>query len=238
MILLRRLAVIFLIALIGAVSLHTLWGARGGNASYVDMACGFEGYETNCLDSLSVWHEGLHYYDSTLSVTQDTLETLKSLLWDFWKIEFAGAGEAAVSRQSILPLQVLQNKKSGCMGLSWLAMMVAEVRQIDLQVILLPKHVFLRYKSVNLEPNRNGFSYTDEQYREKYKEEPWTGLEFAPLTSMQFLGLAAFDIGNLYLNSDPHGALVWYRVAESMFPEYPGIQANQKVAKSRLPDHL
>lgn len=234
--------VLFLMA-VGA--LYALWGGFGGKVSYRDMACGFEERSLNCLDSIDEWNRGLVFYDSTLSVTNDTLGALKSLLWEFWNIEFAGAGEAAVSRESILPLQVLQTKKSGCMGLSWLAMMVAESRGIALNTVLLPGHVFLRYggngdskESINLEPNRRGHSYKDEEYRQKYENGPWTGMEFKPLTSAQFMGLAAFDMGNLYLDSNVQKALTWYRVAEDFFPEYPGISTNQKIAKSRLPDRL
>ena len=102
---------------------------------------------------------------------------------------------------------------------------------------------FLRYgadssTAINLEPNREGYSYTDAEYREKYKAGPWTGLEFKPLTPSQFVGLAAFNMGNLYLDSDLRRALTWYRMAEEFFSEYPGIKANQEIAKSRLPDHL
>lgn len=128
------------------------------------------------------------------------------------------------------------------MGLSWLALMVAEARDLHLDAILLPGHVFLRYGSsdsfVNLEPNRRGYSYTDEEYREKYKNGNWTGLEFEPLKPREFMGLAAFDIGNLYLDSEPPRALSWYRLAEEFFPKYPGIAVNQAIAKSRLPDSL
>jgi hypothetical protein len=126
------------------------------------------------------------------------------------------------------------------MGLSWLALMVAEARDLHLDAILLPGHVFLRYgssdSSVNLEPNRRGFTYTDEEYREKYQKGTWTGLEFKPLESRQFIGLAAFDIGNLYLENDIPRALTWYRMAEEFFPEYPGIEANQSIAKNKLPN--
>ena len=76
----------------------------------------------------------------------------------------------------------------------------------------------------------------DEEYREKYKAGRWTGLEFKPLTPAQFTGLAAFDMGNLYLETEPTRALRWYRLAGDLFPEYPGISENQKIAKSRLPD--
>jgi hypothetical protein len=45
-------------------------------------------------------------------------------------------------------------------------------------------------------------------------------------------------MGNSYLDNDLRRALTWYRMAEEFFSEYPGIKANQEIAKSRLPDHL
>ena len=219
-----------------------LWNGKNESMSYREMACVFEERAPGCLDSIGDWNAGLAYFDSSVAATYDTLQSLKKLLWQFWNIEFAGAGEASVAKESVLPLRVLANKKSGCMGLSWLALMVAEARDLPLDAILLPGHVFLRYgtseHSVNLEPNRRGFTYTDEEYREKYKDGRWTGLEFKPLETRQFVGLAAFDIGNLYLETDIPRALTWYRMAEEFFPEYPGISVNQAVAKSRLPNSL
>lgn len=235
---LNAFAVIAFLA-VGAVGLFFLWGGRGGDLSYVEMACSIEGKEISCVDNLQDWNEGLRYYDSTLSVTSDTLGSLKSLLWEYWAIDFAGAANASSSQEVIFPLSVLQNKKSGCVGFAWLALMVAEVRNINLHAVLLPGHVFLQYGSpenvskVNLEPNRRGYSYTDEEYRQKYKAGPWTGLEFKPLEARQLVGLAAFDVGNLYLKEDASKALKWYRLAEEFFPEFPGISANQNVAKQR-----
>lgn len=226
-----------------AVALFTvLWSGRTEVESYREMACAFENQKINCLDSLDDWRSGLAYFDGELNAGRDTLDAFKSLLWNSWNIKFAGPGAEAVTRESILPLQVLQNRTSGCMGLVWLAMMVAEARQIPVQPILLPGHVFLKYHCdeagdslcVNLEPNREGFSYTDDEYREKYKSGPWTGFELKPLSAAQLFGLAAFNMGNTYLDNDVHRALTWYRMAEEFFPEYPGISANQAVAKSRL----
>lgn len=229
--------------LVFAMSLAlVLWSGRAETMGFRDAACSFEDKMPGCMDSVVAWKAGLAFFDSSLAQSGDTLHSLKSLLWEYWNIEFAGAGDSAVSENAILPLRVLNTRKSGCMGLSWLAMMVAEERKIPLSVILLPGHVFLRYgnseSAVNLEPNRWGFSYTDAEYREKYKAGPWTGLEFKPLTSTQFVGLAAFDMGNLYLDTDLRRALTWYRMAEEFFSEYPGIKVNQEIAKSRLPDHL
>ncbi len=232
---------IFLATLVIALP-FLLWNGKGESVSYREMACTFEERAPSCLNSIDDWKAGLAYFDSSVAATHDTLNSLKSLLWNFWNIEFAGAGDAAVAKEAVLPLRVLEQKKSGCMGLSWLALMVAEVYHLPLDVVLLPGHVFLRYGSsdapVNLEPNRRGYTYTDEEYREKYKNGRWTGLEFKLLKPREFIGLAAFDIGNLYLESEPPQALMWYRMAEEFFPNYPGISANQAVAKSRLPDSL
>ncbi|MCF0225264.1 MAG: hypothetical protein HUK20_13430 [Fibrobacter sp.] len=223
-----------LLVAVGVAGFVLLWGGRGGSVSYVEMACAFEGENLSCVDTLPRWNSGLRFFDSTLSVTQDTLAALKALLWEYWDIEFAGAGASAVSMDAVLPLQVLRNKKSGCVGLAWLALMVAEKRSFDLQAILLPGHVFLRYGKKNLEPNRRGYFYTDEEYREKYKDGVWTGLEFKPLLSRQLVGIAAFDIGNLFLENDVRKALSWYRMAEKFFPEFPGVEKNLKIAKKRL----
>ena len=229
------------IAVVVALAL-LLWSGRSENMSYREMACVFEERAPSCLDSIPAWNEGLAFFDSSVAASRDTLESLKNLLWKFWDIEFAGAGEAAIAKESVLPLRVLENKKSGCMGLSWLALMVAESRHLPLNAILLPGHVFLRYESsnasFNLEPNRRGYSYTDAEYREKYQKGPWTGLEFRPLKPKEFVGLAAFDIGNLFLETDIPRALTWYRMAEEFFPAYPGIDVNQTIAKNRLPNSL
>jgi len=226
-----------IISLVAALSL-ILWSGRSDQMSFREMACVFEERSPGCLDSIRDWNEGLAYFDSSVAATRDTLNSLKNLLWAFWNIEFAGAGEASITKDAVLPLRVLENRTSGCMGLSWLALMVAEARQLQLDAILLPGHVFLRYDSLNLEPNRRGYSYTDNEYREKYKDGNWTGLEFRPLQVHEFVGLAAFDIGNFYLEKDVPRALTWYRMAEEFFPKYPGIAVNQSIAKSRFPDSL
>ena len=225
-----------------------LWAGNPKQVGYREMACTFEERVPGCLDSVAEWKDGLVFFDSAYAVNGDALQSLKSLLWSYWNIEFAGAGEAAVTHDAVFPLRTLANRKGGCMGISWLALMVAEARHLPLTAVLLPGHVFLRYghddgraqvgfapKTVNLEPNRRGYSYTDEEYREKYKDGHWTGLEFKPLTARAFVGLAAFDQGNLFLESDPHRALTWYRLAEEFFPEYPGISVNQGIAKGKLP---
>ena len=233
---------VFALLLTVSVSL-LLWTVHPEDITYADMACTFAERDPGCVESIPAWNDGLAFYDSELARTGDTLASLKALLWDFWNVEFAGAGESAVAHDAVLPLRVLETRRSGCLGLAWLAMMAAEARQIPLPAVLLPGHVFLRYmnadgKYVNLEPNRRGYSYTDEEYREKYRDGNWSGLEFKPLGARELAGLAAFDIGNIYLETDVSRSLRWYRLADDLFPAYPGIRVNQEIAKSRLPDSM
>ena len=233
---------------LGIAFVFVLWTAEAKGVNYIEMACVLEERSPTCVDSIPEWKMGLAYYDSVLDLEGDTLKALKMLLWEFWNVEFAGDGEGSVSMDAILPLRVLENRKSGCVGLSFLSLMVSEARNIPLHAVLLPAHVFLRYGSanerngsvstddgfVNLEPNRNGYSYSDEEYREKYREGKWTGLEFKSLSSSEFTGLVAFDMGNLYLKSDLQKSLFWYRFADEFFPEYPGIRENREYAKAKL----
>ena len=129
-----------LIVVLAASLALVLWSGRAETMGFRDAACSFEDRMPGCLDSMKIWNGGLAYFDSSLATTHDTLWSLKSLLWTYWGLEFAGAGDAAVTAEAILPLHVLQMKKSGCMGLSWLAMMLAEARNLPLSVIMLPVH--------------------------------------------------------------------------------------------------
>lgn len=197
-----------------------------------EAACTFNERSINCLDSSIVWNQGISFFDSELKKGQDTLTALKSLLFEKWEITFSKDSMNALS--ALFPLEVLSSKKAGCMGVAWLALMVAEQENIDLDVIMLPNHVFLRYKGINFEPNRKGFAYSNQEYAEKYKEGVWTGLEWNPLTKKEFLGLVTFNVGNTFLKEKPKQALSWYKLAKTMFPQYPGISNNQKWAKGLL----
>lgn len=204
-----------------------------GKASYLEAACTFEGLPADCLDTLPAWNAGLDFFDGALSKSRDTVEAVKALLWDFWGLEFAGM-DFSDSPSSVLPLRVLQGKRSGCVGAVFLAEMLGDARKIRIEAILLPSHVFFRVNGVNLEPNRRGHSYTDAEYRQKYAQGPWTGFEFSPLTGRQFLGIVAFDLGNWQMPASPEKALAWYKVAAELFPQYPGISVNRRAALESL----
>ncbi len=200
----------------------------GDDISYLDAACTFEEKNPGCLDSFPEWRSGLKHFDSVLLKTEDTAAALNSLLWDFWQLEFAGNG-LSTQPSSVLPLSVLKERNSGCMGTVFLALMVGEARKLRIESVLLPGHVFFRVNGKNEEPNRKGFHYSDEEYRKKYADGPWTGFEFSPLSAKRFLGLVAFNLGNASRHENSSVALSWYQVASELFPEYPGISANRRI---------
>ncbi len=205
-----------------------------------DAACIWDGYDKNCFEKNDAWQRGITYFRSQLQSSattyMDTLEALRSLLWtkEGWSLKFAGEGAPSVRLESLFPLRILEKDSSGCLGIAWLAMMVAESEHFGLEVILLPGHVVLRYHGIYMEPNLNGYSYTESEYKQKYAKGPWTGLEWKPLTHGEILGLVAFNLGNEAFERNSRIALKWYDLADSFFPEYPGIAVNRDVARKTL----
>ena len=108
---------LLLIVLAASLAL-VLWSGRSEKMGFRDAACTFEDKLPGCLDAVPAWNGGLAFYDSALNASGDTLQSLRDLLWGYWNLEFAGAGDAAVTRDAILPLRVIETRKSGCMGLS------------------------------------------------------------------------------------------------------------------------
>ncbi len=206
---------------------------RGQNISLISSACTFDDFEPQCFARNPTWNEGLFYFDSVLFETKDTLFSVKSMLWDFWNLEFPGEEDATIP-SSILPGRALEFKKSGCVGTTWLALMLAEARNIRIEAILVPGHMYFRVNGVNVEPNRNGYHYSDEEYRQKYADGSWSGYEFRPLYKKQFLGLVAFNMGNYFLDSEPEIALAWYKIASEFFPAYPGVDKNRRLAIEKI----
>lgn len=207
--------------------------------AFSEAACTWDAQKENCLTDNVIWNTGLNYFEHQVngkSTYEDTLSALKNLLWadSGWNLKFAGAGKAAVRKESVLPLRVLAKDSSGCLGLAWLAMMIAEKKNISLEAVLLPGHVTLRYHGIYMEPNRSGYAYTEEEYKQKYAQGPWTGFEWNALSRAQFLGLAAFNLGNSEKDKNPRIALNWYELAEKLFPGYPGIRINRNFVEQRI----
>jgi hypothetical protein len=110
---------LFLIILGGA---YLFFLPKKASYSLQEAACIFNELPEHCLDSSKVWNQGITFFDNELKRGRDTLAVLKSLLYEEWGIEFVKDSMNALS--SLFPLEVLSSKKSGCMGASFLALMV------------------------------------------------------------------------------------------------------------------
>ncbi len=229
----KIIAMFFAVVVIVTASCLFFGTKKTAPLSLREAACAFEDSEASCIDSLDAWKDGLLYFDSVLAVTGDTVGAVKSLFWNHWNLRFIGQ-ERSGNPEAIFPRRVLESGISSCVGATWLALMLKEARNIRIDAILLPGHIFFRTCDINMEPNRSGFSYTDAEYRRKYAAGPWTGYEFSPLHKRQFLGIVAFNLGNALLNTEPGKALAWYKVASEFFPAYPGIETNRILALKRL----
>lgn len=218
----KKKIIFFLFILLSLVAM--LWMLfYGASYSYQNAACFYNQESTNCLLESKEWQEGRSVFYNELQTNKDTLNALIKVLYETWNIDF----DSSNALSSLYPLEVLKTQKAGCMGFAWLSLMLAEEFGFSLEVVMLPAHVFLRYNGINLEPNRKAHTYSDREYQEKYKEGPWTGLEWKALSKKEFLGLVAFNIGNHFMYSDSKQALVWYKMAKSLFPAYPGISINR-----------
>lgn len=229
----KKPVIFFFVVVICATTAALVFEGKDKAVSLRDASCTFEGREPGCMDSVPAWTSGLAYFDSLLASGTDTVESVRRLFWKHWKLRFIGQ-EGVNIPAAIFPRKILKSGVSGCVGITWLALMLEEARGVRIDAVLLPGHIFFRVNGKNLEPNRSGYSYTDEEYRKKYAAGPWTGYEFEPLYRKQFLGLVAFNMGNVVLESEPERALGWYKIAGEFFPAYPGIEANRLIALKKL----
>lgn len=101
------------------------------------------------------------------------------------------------------PLGVLKKNRGGCLPVTMLALWAGERLGLQGYAVHLPGHVHVRFcleeQCRNFEPNRGGWSYTDQEYRIKY------GLTIMDsVLVMGPQGLSALwmhEMGNLYLRA-------------------------------------
>lgn len=65
--------------------------------------------------------------------------------------------------------RVLETRKGNCLGLSTLYLAVGRRMGLDLHMVRVPDHVFIRCEGLNIETTDHGRFHDDEHYRKKYR---------------------------------------------------------------------
>lgn len=133
---------------------------------------------------------------------------------------------AASSEMDLFPDRVVQTGKGSCLPVSFLVAILAESMGVTIVPVSLPGHVYLNFPSgINWEPNREGFRYSDEEYRKKYDVDPGRGRMAYKLSVSEFEGLFRYEIANRLQASKRNAqAIVQYRKAQTLSrdPTIPG----------------
>jgi tetratricopeptide (TPR) repeat protein len=137
-------------------------------------------------------------------------QAILDIVYRQWKMAFDPQDDVI---ESVLPHSALRSGKGNCMGVSLMILILAERLNCPIYGVVLPGHFFCRYddgaSKINIEPNRNGFSHSDDYYRMKYlsQNESWYSLE--KLSKTGTIGVFYYTIGTLFLRrNDPEFAAV------------------------------
>ncbi len=183
----------------------------------------------NQWDSLTHSGEFLNYKKEAHKLkARDKTEFLKSLVYGLAKIQF---DSSKLDFQKAFPQEVWAQQKGNCMGTSMLLLALSQELNIPLYGVLLPGHFFLRYQDsiskINLEPNRNGYSYTNEEYIQKYLLHPKSPYKLDNLKPSQLAGVYLYNLGSIYFDKNKMElAKKYLEAALKMYPHYPEALGN------------
>lgn len=131
--------------------------------------------------------------------------------------------------QDLLPDRLIVTGKGSCVSISFLTLLLAEKMDIRAEPVSLPGHVYIRFSNgVNWESNRQGYAYTDAEYREKYQLDPGKGRISRAMDVQAFEGLFRFEWANrLWQQNQGAAAIPVYLKAESFSNDFriPGNRA-------------
>jgi regulator of sirC expression with transglutaminase-like and TPR domain len=126
---------------------------------------------------------------------------------------------------------ILDNKKSSCLGLTGLYLVLAEKLDLPLYGVLLPGHSFVRYQNGpterNIETLRNGIERSDQFYKEYFNVQNPGDTYLRNLNNDELLALYNFNLGNacrergLFEDAERK-----YRQATRLFPEFKEARDN------------
>lgn len=132
------------------------------------------------------------------------IQCLKTILFKKQDIAF---DSVVYTAKDIFPDKVWKSKKGFCLPISLIVLISAEYLGLKAQPIAMPGHVFVRFhifaenkkesQFLNLEPNRRGYSYTDQEYSMKYQLDPKIQRVMQPLTIEEFKGMYYYEYAKI-----------------------------------------
>ena len=170
---------------------------------------------------------------------QTTLDSIRSVVYQSWKIRF---DQADTLVETLLPHLVFRNRKGACLGVSLIILMLAEKLNCPVYGVMLPEHLFCRYddgiKRINIEPNKDGCAHPDEYYRRHYLLEHRSWYSLANLDNKAVIGILCHNAGVLCLKQKKYdAALLYCRECLRRIPGFVEAKGNLALAyaqKGRL----
>ena len=131
-----------------------------------------------------------------------------------------------------LPSRVLTSNQGSCLGLTLLYLALGQTLQLPLRPVLLPGHIFVRFRSqtytCNIETLRRGLARSDDFYRQEFflDKRPWYTLSDGD--PKQALAALVFNLANTHRSrGELKYALTEYQLTEEAIPGFPEALANQ-----------
>ncbi len=164
----------------------------------------------------------------SLQGPRGTVAAFKTLIYDTWEIQFDTCRDDI---RTVLPHEVVLNARGSCMGTALLFLLLAQRLQVPMYGVVMPGHFFVRYDddsvTLNIEPNRAGWHYTDSAYRAKYRLDahPWYTMH--NLTAQKAGAIFMFNVANILRQKGKlRAAKRMYRSSMTLFEEYAPLYGN------------
>ncbi len=168
----------------------------------------------------------------------DTISCLVAYVYDSLNIGF---DSGSIAMAAYFPYATQLRHKGSCVGVTLLCVALGERLCIPIVGVAAPGHVFMRIDngivSHNLEPNRHGYQYTDDEYRAKYAIAPGSWYTLKALTKENLVGMLWYDIGNSFKAAgNLIEAMQCYTKAYERFPGFAEALGNNALCRAALGD--
>jgi hypothetical protein len=159
-------------------------------------------------------------------------DAVVDIVYHKWKMAFDRRDDVM---KTLLPHSAYAEKKGNCMAVSLMILMLAERLGCPVGGIILPGHFFCRYDDgknrVNIEPNREGYSHSDDYYRTKYLSDATSWHTLEALKKTETIGAFYYAIGTLLLRRNAPGlAAAFLNESRRRLPSLVEAEGNHALA--------